>query len=175
MTNLEVVTRSLRDADVPYAVIGAVALAARGISRATLDVDLLTTDRKVLDDEFWSAVRAAGLSVEVRRGDADDPLAGVIRIGGDEPIDLVVAKYIWQRDVVARAQSMEVRGLALPVPAARDLILLKLFAGGYGDLHDIARLLHIGPRELAADVSAALTDLPEEMRERWERLLRESP
>jgi len=45
MTKLEVVTRSLRDASVPFALIGAVALAARGASRSTLDIDLLTTDR----------------------------------------------------------------------------------------------------------------------------------
>jgi len=42
-------------------------------------------------------------------------------------------------------------------------------------MHDIARLLDIGPREpLVAEVTAALSDLPEEMRARWERRLRES-
>jgi len=175
MTNLEVVTRALRDANVPFALIGAVALAARGDSRSTLDIDLMTTDRTVLNKDFWTAVREAGFSVDVRVGDFDDPLAGVVRISGDEPIDLVVAKHKWQRDVVSRAQPLDVRDLVLPVPSTTDMILLKLFAGGYKDLNDIRTLLDIGPRDpLVAEVTTALSELPEEMRGRWERLLRES-
>lgn len=110
----------------------------------------------------------------MRAGDFDDPLAGVVRIGGDEPIDVVVAKYKWQLDVIERAQPVRVRGLALPVPLTSDLILLKLFARGYKDLNDIRAVLDLGPRDqLVAEVTAALSELPEEMRERWELLLRE--
>ncbi|MDQ6800016.1 MAG: hypothetical protein M3041_04180 [Acidobacteriota bacterium] len=38
-----------------YAVIGAVALAARGVVRSTLDFDLFTTDIRVLQDRVLAA------------------------------------------------------------------------------------------------------------------------
>jgi hypothetical protein len=157
------------------AVVGAYALAARGYVRQTKDFDLMTTDRSALDTRLWNDVRHDGFEVDVRKGDLEDPLAGVVRFSGDAPIDLVVAKYKWQQQVIERAEPMRVETATLRVPRTPDLILLKLFAGGYGDMHDIARLLDIGPREpLVAEVTAALSDLPEEMRGRWERLLRES-
>jgi hypothetical protein len=47
-------------------------MAAHGVSRSTFDIDFLTTDRRVLDAAMW-VIEAV---VEVRPGDADDPLAG---------------------------------------------------------------------------------------------------
>ena len=65
---------------VAHAVIGATALAAHGVSRATADLDLLVVDERCLDDRFWSELATSGVQVQVRRGDATDPLAGVVRI-----------------------------------------------------------------------------------------------
>jgi predicted nucleotidyltransferase len=173
--SLEGVVKVLDHAGVAYAVIGAAALAARGAARSTLDVDLLTTDRAVLTSSFWSLSSDVGDAIDVRKGDADDPLAGVVRIQGREPIDIVVGKYIWQRDVVQRAERLTVRGVSLPVVRRSDLILLKLFAGGYGDLHDVFRLLEVADRaETIAQVTHDLESLPREMRERWRQLLEQS-
>ena len=156
-----------------WAVIGAWALAARGYVRQTSDFDLMTTDRTALDEATWTDLSSGGYRIEVRRGDHEDPLAGVVRIQWrDFPIDLVVAKYKWQQAIIDRAETMTIETVALRVPRAADLILLKLFAGGHGDLHDIGRLLVIGPREeLIAEVDAALGELPDEMRIRWAGLL----
>lgn len=157
------------------AVVGAYALAARGYVRQTEDFDLMTADRAALETTLWNDIRQDGFAVDVRKGDFDDPLAGVVRFSGDAAIDLVVAKYKWQQEVLDRAEEMRIETTTLRVPGTADLILLKLFAGGYGDMHDVARLLDIGPREpLVAEVTAALSQLPEEMRARWQRLLRES-
>jgi hypothetical protein len=73
------VTAIFEQAHVPYALIGAVALSLYGISRSTLDIDLLVTDRRVLEPDFWSDLDATGVRVDARRGDADDPLSGVVR------------------------------------------------------------------------------------------------
>lgn len=174
MMSVEAVTRTLADAGVRYAVIGAVALAARGASRSTLDFDLLVADSRVLHDDFWSSIRGTGTRVEIRKGDLDDPLAGVVRITGSQPVDVVVAKYRWQRDVVERAESVVVRDLTLPIARTADLVLLKLFAGGYRDLDDVRTLLHVGEPSVVSEVDAALEELPAEMRDRWSRLLSES-
>jgi hypothetical protein len=157
-----------------YAVIGAYALAARGYVRQTRDFDLLTVDRAALDPKTWDDIRREGIRVDQRKGDAEDPLAGVVRFHADTLIDLVVAKYKWQDALIERAETLPVESTTLRIPRAADLILLKLFAGGPGDLHDIARLLEIGPRQrLIAQVAGALAELPDEMRTRWESMVRE--
>jgi predicted nucleotidyltransferase len=171
--SVETAVRTLTDADVRYAVIGAVALAARGASRSTFDLDLLVVERRVLHDDFWEPARSAGAEIEIRTGDFDDPLAGVVRIGGPEPVDIIVAKYRWQSDILTRAQPVLVRGFMLPIPRSADLVLLKLFAGGYRDIDDIRTLLHVSEDALVAEVSSALESLPAEMHERWTRLLAE--
>lgn len=154
------------------AVIGAYALAARGYVRQTRDFDLLTTDRTALDPKTWDDIRREGIRVDVRKGELDDPLAGVVRFESDSLIDLVVGKFKWQEALIDRAETVSVESTTLRIPRSADLILLKLFAGGAGDLHDIGALLEIGPREpLIKDVAAALADLPDEMHARWEAML----
>jgi predicted nucleotidyltransferase len=166
--NLESVIRVLETASVPYALIGGVALAARGAGRSTIDLDLLTTNRSVLRRDFWTSFASP---IDVRVGDPDDPLAGVVRISGEEPIDVVVGKYRWQSEVVGRAQPVEIFGVTIPVARTEDLILLKLFAGGPRDLEDVRQILRLGNREqLVAGVAAHLGDLPDEMRSRWRAL-----
>lgn len=65
---------------VPHALIGAAALAVRGVARSTFDVDLVTTARRVLDADLWAPFVGTGVAVDCRRGDAGDPLVGVVRI-----------------------------------------------------------------------------------------------
>jgi hypothetical protein len=112
--------------------------------------------------------------VEIRNGDLDDPLAGVVRVAGSEPVDVIVVRYRWQKDIVEHAEPVVVRGLTLPIARTADLVLLKLFAGGYRDVQDVRTLLHVSDPSLVSEVAAALEELPAEMRDRWSRLLSET-
>lgn len=76
------VARVLDALGVRFALIGAHALAVRGYPRFTADIDLLTTDTRVLNPEVWAAVAREGGTVDPRRGDSDDPLAGVVQRRG---------------------------------------------------------------------------------------------
>ena len=67
--NLEPVRHVLDGLGVRFALIGAHAMAARGYPRFTLDVDLLTTDMRVLDTGHWAGLVRAGAQVDARRGD----------------------------------------------------------------------------------------------------------
>ena len=133
------------------------------MARSTFDIDLLTTDRRVLDAGTW---RAFGADVDLRRGDADDPLAGVVRIAiaDDRPIDVVVGRHAWQARAVERAEAL---GGRAPVALARDLVLLKLYSGGSQDLWDIGELLRHSPASLVDEVDADLAALPATMQQRW--------
>jgi len=158
---------------VTYALIGGMAVVARGYARFTLDLDLLTTDKRVLQPALWVELSDSGVTVDVRKGDSDDPLAGVVRIGSKpEVIDIVVGKWKWEQRVIDRAEVLEFEGRSLRVPLASDLILLKLSAGGSIDQQDVVRLLAVGPRDqLVAEVNEKISELPLDAQQLWERLI----
>jgi len=151
-----------------FAVIGAAAMAAHGVSRSTSDIDLFTTDRRALDRSLWTL----DAGVDVRRGDADDPLAGVVRISapGAAAIDVVVGRHAWQEHVLDASTPATIEGVAVAVVDAAGLILLKLFAGGPQDAWDIAQLLPGGGEALAASVERVLPELPRAAARLWDRI-----
>jgi len=175
---LDRVTAVLDGPGVRYAVIGAAAMAAHGVARSTHDIDLLTLANQCLDPALWAPLADAGVGVFVTRGDAADPLAGVVRFEepGKRSVDLVVGRHRWQTRVIERAQPALVHGSRVPAVQARDLVALKLFAGGAQDAWDIAQLLAGPDREaLIAEVSADIDDLPAHCRAFWERILGGDP
>ncbi|MBI4516812.1 MAG: hypothetical protein HY699_13455 [Deltaproteobacteria bacterium] len=156
---------------VQAAAIGGVALAAHGIVRATLDADVLVTDRTVLHPEFWAAL-ATGRA-EIREGDLDDPLAGVVRIAdGYELLDVVVGKHPWQTQVLTRAVAITVAGHAVMTVGCADLVLLKLFAGGPQDVVDVRLLLAADESTLRSEVESRVQELPADARALWHELTR---
>lgn len=170
---VEPVQRVLDALRVSYALIGAHAMAARGYPRFTADIDFLTTDRRVLEPDVWADLARQHANVDPRRGDADDPLAGVvhIRLADETDIDIVVGRWAWEQDVIDRADVMAVMGVELPVPQTSDLILLKLAAGGYLDRHDAAALLSVGDRDaIEQSVEAHIDDVRPGIAALWREL-----
>jgi hypothetical protein len=147
-------------------------MAVHGVSRATRDLDLLVMSPECLSPSTWAALE--GAQVDIRRGDADDPLAGMVRVvsAADAPLDVVVGRAGWQRAAIERAPDRTVGGLIVPVVTAADLVLLKLYAQGSQDTWDIEQLLSSGDRpRLIAAVEASLSALPEDARRLWARIV----
>jgi hypothetical protein len=170
---LDRVRHLLSAQNVAHAVIGAAALAIHGVSRATMDLDVLVVDRRVLMPTFWDPM-GADVSVDIRVGDDDDPLAGVVRISllSDRPVDVVVGRDRWQETVLANAVCVGTG--QLPVAEPTDLILLKLYAGGSQDRWDIEQLLAIHSPGLVEAVDRRVSVLPARSRALWDAL-RASP
>jgi hypothetical protein len=157
----------------PYAVVGGVALAVRGVSRSTFDVDLLTADQAVLTDAFWLLLVRDGAQVEIRRGDGDDPLRGLVRlVSRDErPVDAFVGRGSWLEGVLKRAEPFALLDTRVPVVRAADLVLLKLHAGGTQDLWDVKQLLDgDGNGDLAFEVESRLAEVPRNAAIAWKRV-----
>lgn len=170
--NLLAITVAALDAHgVPFAVIGATALAAHGVTRTTGDIDLLVTERRCLDVACWTSVKVAGAMVDIRRADGDDPLAGLIRItSGDEvPVDVIVGRGAWQSAILARADRSSLHDVDVPIVRPADLMLLKLFAGGPQDAWDIDQLLDVVPAAVH-EVEAGLAALPADCHSFWRRI-----
>lgn len=175
MTLISRIASILDSAGIAWAVIGASAIAAHGVSRSTLDLDLLVKDPRVLDPGMWASLTPIA-TVDLRRGDADDPLAGVARFSaaGERPVDLVVGRGAWLEGVLQRAAEISLEPGVLRVVQRSDLILLKLYAGGSQDRWDIEQLLHDDPQQtLIADVERHLIDLPARCQDLWQ-LIRSS-
>ena len=170
MTSGPQITSYLEIRGVPCALIGGVALSAHGIARATLDTDVLVADSAVLDPTFWADF-AGSQAPEIRRGDAGDPLLGAVRLTGTaEPVDVIVGRAPWTRQILDRRIRVVVSDHSLPVVDRADLVLLKLFAGGPQDLLDVRLLLAAGGPALEGEVEARLTQAPASVREVWCRL-----
>ena len=164
----------LRERRIPFAVVGAAAMAVRGVSRSTRDVDLLVVDPECLSSATWESLRRAGIAVSIRRGDAEDPLAGAVRLTGpgQAMLDIIVGRSAWQARVLEHASPSKIEEVSVPVATAADLVLLKLYAGGPQDAWDVEQLL-AGPDRsaLVAEVDAALATLPEDSRRLWARIV----
>jgi len=170
---VERVAAILQAAGISHALIGASALAAHGVSRSTIDQDLFALDPRCLDPALWADLRASGVETEIRKGDSQDPLAGVVRFEGtgELPNDLVVGKSGWQIHILERAERREGE---IPVVTAAHLILLKLYAGGPQDAWDIQQLLVTEERpRLVEEVERELGRLPSKARVLWRRILEE--
>ncbi len=172
--NPEPVLTVLASLEAPCAIIGAHAMAVRGYPRFTIDVDILTTDDRVLDVSTWDDLRRAGATADSHRGDVDDPLGGVVHIllpdGTD--VDVIVAKWKWEAQVIERAEVVRLANVSVRVPRISDLILLKLAAGGYADLQDAAALLALGDAETTThEVDAHIVDVRPDVRTLWQQLL----
>ena len=174
---LQRVAAALTDAGGQFALIGAAAMAVHGVARSTRDVDLLTLLDIALDEASWAPLTEAGMDVSVSRGDAGDPLAGVVRFTqpAQDPVDLVVGRHHWQQRVIERATPAVLGGVVtVPTAQPRDLILLKLFAGGAHDVWDIQQLIAAPDTEsLVSAVSDDLEQLPARCRRLWALVLRE--
>ena len=170
MSLLDEISSTLEAAGIRHALIGALALSAYGVNRASADLDLFATDLSCLRPDLWAGLQSRGVAVQVRKGDLADPLAGVVRFQapGETPIDVVVGKFAWQTRMLDRAEPV---GGILVVRAA-DLVLLKLYAGGLQDAWDVQQLLARPFRDdLVREVESRLSDLPARCRSLWRKIL----
>lgn len=170
---LDQIADLLERGHVPFALIGAAALALHGVSRSTLDIDLLATDRRLLERTFWTTLPAS-VTMDIRAGDAVDPLAGVVRFraAGERDVDIIVGKTEWQAAILTRAQPARRGGRDLPTARVEDLILLKLYAGGSQDRWDIEQLLARPDRAtLMTLVEERLPGLPPAAERLWRTLV----
>jgi hypothetical protein len=163
----------LREKGVSHAIIGAVALAVHGAPRYSSDVDVLVLDSAVLSAHFWASHGSQPLSIA--RGDPDDPLAGLVVFPGPThglSIDVVVGKGYAARMALETATMSQ--DLDCPVVSPLGLALLKLEAGGIGDLQDLVALdaaqQQLTGWELVSAVEPHLSKLSKHAKAAWGKL-----
>lgn len=174
MTLIEEVSQILESIGAPYALIGGRAVGVRGYPRMTLDYDFLTADARVLQREIWNALEEAGAAIDPRKGDFDDPIAGVVHITFADGVeaDVLLAKWKWELEIIERSEPLNVGGRIVPVPVTSDLILLKLAAGGPIDLQDVMSLLATDRERLVREVDGKIDRVLPDVSGVWESIKR---
>lgn len=163
-------TSHLERHEIPFCLIGGLALAAWGVARYTADADLLTMDPRILDPGFWS--HWEGTPPRITKGDAEDPLGGVVRLPGPPRQDLILGRGAAARIALETCERSE----AFPCPVASPvgLILLKLEATSPQDAADILALLGnaeaLGRPFLKKDVSSFAPRLTREAQTFWTKV-----
>jgi predicted nucleotidyltransferase len=139
---------TLQEHGVEYVLVGALALAAHGVVRATLDVDMIPLPEQDNLDRLARAI--SGLDGEPH-GEPDTPVTAEL-LGRDAnmrfetaagQLDVLAAEPYRRRypELAARADRLAIGDVVAPVVSRDDLILLKAASGRERDLIDIGDLL----------------------------------
>jgi hypothetical protein len=164
---------AMKRARVPYCVVGATALAVRGLPRMTRDLDLV-----VMIDDAEKAIHAltrAKLRAQTPPGPPGDPEPMIVFVDpatGVE-VDLLVAAGDPEATVCDEAPVARVFGTEAPVATLEQLLLLYLYSNQPKHLGDFAAIVTSG----RADVQAAerqLAEIHPEMLGEWKRRVREA-
>ena len=123
---------------IDYAVIGALAASLHGAGRASLGADLVVSASVMEGTRIDEALKRAGLTTELRRGDLKDAIPGLVRVSDSFGNQVDVRLGIRGLDPKAFSRTVEVplEGTRLRFVGREDFIAMKVAAGGPIDLVD---------------------------------------
>ena len=145
---------------IPYAVVGAFGVSFHGLPRFTDDADArVWLSRTGLSPaDLQHALAASGHRCELRRGDTDDPILGVLVVHDDHGnrLDLLLGVRGMDPAAADRAIATSLLGSPVRILGAEDLVAMKAFAGGVQDLEDARGILDVSKDHLDLDLVRAL-------------------
>ncbi len=143
---LDVVEVLVRE-QIDYLVIGAFALAAHAVVRASSDVDALLWVSYARLKTVSEIFAVAGFKVTLRRGDDDDPILSMLVLSDrhGNRVELLGGLRGLDPKVFSRAIEVPFHGVSLRIVGREDFVAVKCFAGSPQDLAD-ARAAFEGAR-----------------------------
>lgn len=132
------VAEILAHENIDYLVIGAFALSAHAVVRASSDVDALLFVSYARLAAISTIFEAAGFDVTLRRGDDDDPILSMLVLSDTHGnrVELLGGLRGLDPKVFSRAIEVPFHGVNLRIVGREDFIAMKCFAGGPQDLAD---------------------------------------
>ncbi|GAB4220298.1 MAG: hypothetical protein Kow001_01590 [Acidobacteriota bacterium] len=166
----------LDDLGIAYGVIGALAASFHGVPRSSLDADAVLALTGVPQgvERLASKFENLGMQVRVVRGDAEDPVQGLIQVTDSfgNRVDFLTGLRGLAPDFTTRTIPAPVAGCTLRIVGLEDFVAMKLFAGGPKDLQDAAEACLVSGANLQLDLLRTLTaNYGRETLERLDRLL----
>lgn len=170
----------LRSCDLPFAVVGRVAVGLLGRPRYTKDIDVLGA----LDEPGIAAAlaRAAPHGREPRVPDiavvaARNRVLLLRHRPTNMPVDVMLASMPIDFDVLERTRIRAHGGLRIPLRRVQDLITMKMLAHRDLDVGDVDTLLAMNPAEDVSEALRVVREVAESacmpgLLERFEHLIR---
>lgn len=149
----------LAEQKIEYAVIGAMAAAVHGSIRATTDADALVSVSMSRLARLKRALQKAGFNVDLRSGDADDPIPALLAVGDKHGnrVDLLGGLRGLDKDAFSRSITVPFLGSSIRVIGREDFIAMKCFAGGPQDIVDARFALKAASEPVNVDLLRRLT------------------
>ena len=153
------VVEVLQHEGIAYAAIGAFALSVHGAVRATTAVDALLSTTPQQLATLGTVFERAGFATEIRRGDPQDPVAGMLILGDIQHnrVELLGGLRGMDPAIFSRTVEVPFRGLSLRFVGREDLIAMKCFAGTPQDLLDAQSAYRSAQGPLDLDLLRAVT------------------
>lgn len=128
----------LQGAKIDYAVIGAFALSAHGVVRASTNVDVLMFATRKHLGTLRARFRRAGFGTELRKGAEDDPIPAMLIVSDrhGNRVDLLGGLRGMDPAIFSRTLEVPFMGTNLRIAGREDFIAMKCFAGGSQDILD---------------------------------------
>lgn len=160
--------RAMSRAKVPYCVIGAAALAARGLPRMTRDLDLVV---RIEDGPAaMRALESCGLKLSSPVGDRDDaePMVFFLDKSNGVEVDLRMAAGEPESSTIESATECALFGAQAPTARLEYLLLLYLYSNQPRHLGDFASIVQSGLVDLK-EAERLLLDMHPEMKSEWRK------
>jgi hypothetical protein len=144
----------LASCSIDYAVIGALAASLHGAGRASLDADLVVSSSVLEGTRINHALKQAGLSTELRRGDPEDAIPGLVRVSDafGNQVDVLLGIRGLDPKAFARTVEVPLEGTRLRFVGREDFIAMKVAAGGPIDLLDAQNAIAADPKSLDVEL-----------------------
>lgn len=153
LNEIKKTVKLLDDLNVPYVLIGGLAVSVHGYPRATIDVDFLIDVQKSLYPKIKEVFEANGAKVNVSKSSFDDPVGDVFNITfNGTRVQLITAKWAWEREAIKHCRIEKINSFKVNVPALEYLLILKEKAGGTKDRLDVDNLLAINNGKIQEDL-----------------------
>ena len=139
---------------VDYAVIGALAASLHGAGRASLDAYLVVSLSVMEGTRISEALKQAGLTTELRRGDPEDAIPGLVRVSDSfgNQVDVLLGIRGLDPQAFSRTVEVPLEGKRLRFVGREDFIAMKVAAGGPIDLLDAESAIAADPRSLNVEL-----------------------
>jgi hypothetical protein len=141
---LAALSTALAALDRPAMLIGGLAVIARGVPRLTIDIDAVVHAEGLDVDRLWAVLRDSGLEARVADAAqiARERLVLLLRHrASGVTVDLSLGWVQFERDAMARATTVDLDGVRIPVATPEDLVVLKAVAWRGLDRSDITELI----------------------------------
>ena len=149
----------LKREKVDYLVIGAFALSAHAVVRASSDVDALLYISYARLAKLSSKFESAGFTTTLRPGDADDPILGMLILGDSHGnrVELLGGLRGLDPNTFSRAIEVTFLNENLRIVGREDFIAMKCFAGGPQDMADARSAYQAAQEPVDLDLLRAVT------------------